>query len=101
MQTRIAASLLLLALASCAEPPRSDTQYGAVPSPQPVASVIGTPFLLALKIPVCTATLVITGPIAAGSELVPGDDDMNRILARQYLERQLSNNCGPPYVVGP
>jgi hypothetical protein len=101
MRTRIAACLMVVALSSCAEPPRSDTQFGAVPGPQPVVSAIGTPFLIAFRIPVCVATLLITGPIAAGSEMVPGDDDVNRIVARQYLNTNLNANCGPPYVVGP
>ena len=101
MRMRIAACLMSVALCSCAEPPRSDTQLGAVPGPQPLVAAIGTPFLIAFRIPVCAATLLITGPIAAGSEMVPGQDDINRIVARQYLNDNLSANCGPPYVVGP
>jgi hypothetical protein len=73
--------------------------YGMQPSPgnQTVASV-GTPFLLALKIPVCIASVAVAGPVAAVSALTP--DDEGREI-RSMLGAGVERNCGPPYTVSP
>jgi hypothetical protein len=64
-----------------------------------VVSVVGTPFLLAFKVPVCVGSLVLAGPIAGISMLTPPTPD--KIELRDDLERGTEENCGQPYVVTP
>jgi hypothetical protein len=75
---RVALAALALTLAGCVSPPPSDTA-ARPPRAQNVAlSVIGTPFLIAAKVPVCVAAATIAAPLAALSQLAgdyryPGD----------------------------
>jgi hypothetical protein len=95
---RIALALgLALGLAACAAAPSDDAAL-APPTPGDVAlEVIGTPFLLAFKLPVCVVSAAIAAPLAGIAELARTDmaGRMENSLA-DGLER----NCGPPYVVG-
>ena len=95
--------LLAIGLAGCATP--QDTQSGS----GTFVSLIGTPFLVAFKIPVCATTIAISGPIAGASALaqpsaeevtLAHDPDPRRQLQRA-LNDSLVENCGPPYVITP
>jgi hypothetical protein len=96
---RIQAASVLLAgmLAGCASSP-PQTGGGFV-------SAVGTPFLVAFKIPVCITTVALAGPLAGAAALLPNGE----LLADQYGKRQilhdldagLNENCGPPYVIAP
>lgn len=83
---------LLLCLSGCAEPP---------PPAQPVSavSVVGTPFLIAFKIPACVATLAIAGPAAALQQLAAPNEDRLQPDIRPALDAGIDENCGPPYWV--
>src|SRR5690349_3904938 len=83
-----------LLLAGCAEMP---------PPPPPASPVtaIGTPFLIAFKIPVCVATVVIAGPAAALQQLAAPNEDGLQPDIRPALDAGMSQNCGPPYEVVP
>jgi hypothetical protein len=83
-----------LFLAGCAEMP---------PPPPPASPVtaIGTPFLIALKIPVCVATVAIAGPAAALQQLAGPNEDGLQPDIRPALDAGMSQNCGPPYAVLP
>ncbi len=85
------ALVLALALVGCANPPP--------PSPGRTAlSVIGTPFLLAFKIPVCVVSAVMAAPLAGAAELA-GTSQADSL--EQSLGEGLERNCGPPYAVAP
>ena len=83
------AKLVLLAcvVAGCAATPPG--QSGA-------AAAVGTPFLIAFKIPVCAATIVLAAPLAGATGLAP-TEQAQRI--RYDLDEGLVQNCGPPYVL--
>lgn len=101
MQASALAALLLLPLAGCAGTADGYATPG-FPSPYAAAgetfvSVVGTPFLLAFKVPVCAASIAIAGPIAGVSALTAGGgQETRRILGEGLVE-----NCGPPYVLAP
>jgi hypothetical protein len=63
-------------------------------------SVIGTPFLIAFKIPVCLITAVVAAPLSGLSEL-PSTADTDGQDVRDQLENGLAHNCGPPWTVTP
>lgn len=92
----IALGVMMLSLAACtgASP--------AAPS-SPLASVVGTPWLIAFKVPVCAASLALAGPLIAGRTLAVQGPDANLAEAGigRDLDRGLDQNCGPPYGVGP
>lgn len=93
---RLASLVLVLFVAGCAAPPPP-------PEAEPVSpvSVIGTPFLIAFKVPVCAVTLAMAGPIAAMQQLaVPKEGDLSTDF-RPELNAGIVSNCGPPYVVLP
>jgi hypothetical protein len=93
------ATLLSLALAGCVAPP-PNSAAGPPPSPGQVAlSVIGTPFLIAFKLPVCLVAGAIAAPIAAASQLSGGYYQGTRI--NDELADGLAYDCGPPYVLTP
>jgi|ERR1700691_1254193 hypothetical protein len=97
MQRKALLGLMILALAGCAGTATS-------PPPQPsFVGIVGTPWLIALKIPVCTATILMAGPVAAVATLSnPGlDGNLAASDTRYDLDRGLNENCGPPYVVTP
>jgi hypothetical protein len=86
--------ILALSVSGCA---------ASAPPPEPGAvavSAIGTPFLLAFKIPLCAATVALAGPIAGITGLVPPDDPHARDLRRD-LNDGVAQNCGPPYALSP
>lgn len=80
-----------LLLTGCAEPP--------LPPPVSVVSAIGTPFLIAFKVPACLATLAIAGPAAAVQQLAAPNEDGLQPDIRPALDAGIGQNCGPPYVV--
>ena len=59
-------------------------------------SIVGTPLLVALKIPFCAASIAIAAPLAGAAALTPDGRD-----TEQALGAGLASNCGPPYVVNP
>jgi hypothetical protein len=73
------------------------------PPPQSVStiSVVGTPFLIALKIPACVATVAISGPAAALQQLAAPNEDGLQPDIRPALDAGMVQNCGPPYYVLP
>jgi hypothetical protein len=90
--------LLVALLGACSSPPSPPADASA---PQPsassvVLSILGTPFLIAAKIPVCTVTLVIAAPAAGISETVESGAQARRVLADG-----VASNCGPPYILTP
>ena len=95
MQLKHLAAALSLSLAACSNgPPVDDGAAGAV------VSTIGTPFLLAFKIPLCAATLALAGPSAGALELTGYERPTNLELRRE-LDDGVRRNCGVPYVVTP
>jgi hypothetical protein len=95
---RIQAAAILLAgmAAGCASSPPAGGGF---------VSAVGTPFLVAFKIPACITTIALAGPLAGAAALIPeneplgGDGDRREIL--HDLDAGLNQNCGPPYVVVP
>lgn len=86
--------MALLFLAGCASPPPAE--------PISPVSVVGTPFLVALKVPVCVATVAIAGPAAALQQLAAPNEDGLQPDIRLALDDGINANCGPPpYVVAP
>jgi hypothetical protein len=65
------------------------------------SSVVGTPFLVALKVPVCAATLAIAGPASALQQLAAPTEDGLQPDIRPALDAGVDENCGPPYLVEP
>ncbi len=57
-QARSRAFILLLLLSGCAASRPEDGRVGFV-------SAVGTPLYIALKVPLCAATLIAAGPLAA------------------------------------
>jgi hypothetical protein len=89
---KIAPALVLaLALCGCASAPPQSPGSTAL-------SVIGTPFLLAFKIPVCIVSAALAAPLAGAAELARTNQAYG---IEQSLGDGLEDNCGPPYVVGP
>ncbi len=103
MRRLLGLGLVVVALAACAgaPDPAPATQSTAPPvSGVSVVSVIGTPFLIIFKIPVCILTLVVAGPVAGISEL-SDPDTAGGADVRRGLSDGIATNCGPPYVVSP
>lgn len=98
MQQKLLAILAPLLLAACATPPNSpDAAASASPSAESVVTaIIGTPLLIALKIPICAATLPVVAVGAGMSAPVERGEEARRVLADG-----LAQNCGPPYAVMP
>jgi|SRR5687767_2306320 hypothetical protein len=91
--------LFLSCLAGCA------SQGGGAPQPQPTTSadpadtflaVIGTPFLWAVKIPVCVVSAVIAAPIAGAASVATNGQETTRAL-----RDGVKQNCGPPWAFEP
>lgn len=80
----------------------SDGPAATAPSAEStVLSAIGTPFLIAFKIPLCVATVLVAGPASGATAVIPPEDNREQGIARQVLADGLKDNCGPPYVVSP
>ena len=95
MANKIAGLVVMLALVGCASGPEASRQ-GAT-----FISVVGTPFLIALKIPACAGSIVIAAPLAAASQLAASSALIDESGLRRDLDDGLIHNCGPPYVVSP
>lgn len=116
--TRVGLGLVAALLTGCAAAPESapGTAGSAAATPatsppeasaatQPAAgpsflSIVGTPFLIAFKIPLCIITIAVAAPLAGLSEL-PGTADTEGRDMRRQLEIGINQNCGPPFVVTP
>jgi hypothetical protein len=57
-------------------------------------AIVGTPFVFAFRVVVCTATAVMAGPTAGLLAL-----SEERELGLAYVRDGLAQNCGPPYAV--
>ena len=86
------------ALGGCAATPSNNGNQ--VTGGTVALAAVGTPFLIAAKIPLCAITLVTAGPVGATAELVPPDDTLGADV-RQGLADSIDENCGPPYIVQP
>lgn len=95
MRSRIRAAFLVLALGGCAGAAPGSGAGGAA------VSAVGTPFLLAFKIPACVMTVAIAGPIAGLSTLAAPSPNIAEADPRQELGDDVAHNCGPPYIVAP
>jgi hypothetical protein len=95
MLTRFLVAGLALWLAGCAS---ADTEASTSTSSagDTFISIVGTPFLIAFKIPVCAASIAIAAPIAGAAALTPESRETQRALGAG-----LASNCGPPYVLSP
>ena len=98
MRTKQWPILVAALLGACSSPPAPPADPSAAqPSASSVVlSALATPFLIAFKIPVCTATLVIAAPAAGMSETVESG-----AIARRVLADGVQSNCGPPYLLTP
>ncbi len=98
MRRIVLAALAVSALGGCAAQPGdtgTPTSGGAA-----VLTAIGTPFLIAFKLPLCAATIAAAGPLGATATLVPPEDTLGQEV-RQGLADSIDENCGPPYAVTP
>ena len=68
-------------------------------SHQQAIDVVGTPFYVALKIPVCAATVVIAAPLAAIAGLADPSPNAAEGDPKSDLDHGIRRNCGPPYVL--
>jgi hypothetical protein len=95
--------LLTIGIAGCATPQYPQSGSGGF------VSAVGTPFLIAFKIPVCVTSIAIGGPIAAASQLAqPGAEEITlahnpdpELQLRRDINDGLIANCGPPYIISP
>jgi hypothetical protein len=100
MSIKHVAAALAVTLAACAPTPTGESpKIGAV-------GVIGTPFLVAFKIPLCAATVALAGPVTAVAQIAsaPTSDNFSSSYDHAViggLEQSIEDNCGPPYVVTP
>lgn len=73
-----------------------------VPSPPPgggaVVSAVGTPALIALKVPLCVATIAVAAPGVAIASLSTNSDGVDE---QRYFAWGVESNCGPPWAVTP
>jgi hypothetical protein len=105
MMTRSLVLCSIGLLSACAAP--ADDRIVTLTGPAPVGhptggdvavSVVGTPALVALKVPLCAATIAIAAPASAIAGLSPTIDGREE---QQYLAWGVDRNCGPPWVVAP
>ena len=93
MRSNVAATLVTLALSGCT---------GSSEAPEATfISVVGTPFLIALKIPTCVVSIAIAAPLAGASQLAESSPVIDPPSLRRDLNDGLIHNCGPPYAVSP
>jgi hypothetical protein len=89
------------ASAAAGAPPATEAAAPARPAAGPsFLSIVGTPFLIAFKIPVCAATIAVSAPLAGLSALTSNAETEGRDMRRQ-LAYGINENCGPPWVVAP
>lgn len=77
------------------------TQSTAPENAHTFVSVVGTPFLLAFKIPICAATVALAAPGAALSALAKPSPNTAQPPLRPTLDEGVDDNCGPPYFLQP
>lgn len=99
MRKQLVLTLLVLIVGAC-------SNSGATPQPSQATfvTVVGTPFLVAAKIPLCVSTIALAGPLAGVAALAPNNGpDRNYAEAPVLpeLNNALDQNCGPPYIVQP
>lgn len=70
----------------------------ATPAGRATVAAVGTPFLMAFKVPVCVATVAVAGPLAGLFALT---DPPPARAGERRLAEGVSKNCGPPYTVRP
>jgi hypothetical protein len=95
--------LLTIGLAGCSTPQGPQGGSGGF------VSAVGTPFLIAMKIPVCVTSIAIGGPIAGASALTqPTAEEITLyhnpdppLQLRRDINDSLIANCGPPYIIAP
>jgi len=92
---RLLIACVLGVAAACAGNPSDPRPEGIA------ASVVGTPFLMAFKIPACVVTLAAAGPAGAAAEMTSADPSDRAVTLRQALDDGIRQNCGPPYVIAP
>src|SRR5215469_3872612 len=96
MRARFVLSLMLAAaLTSCASTWHDPDAQSSGSSGNTFLAVVGTPFLIAFKIPVCVASVVVAAPLAGVAALSP---DENSRQTQQALGNGVAQNCGPPWV---
>jgi hypothetical protein len=99
---RIAFVVLLLSwLTACASHGGGTQQSPPLPrtSADPAdtfLAVIGTPFLWAVKVPVCVVSAVIAAPIAGAASMATNGQETTRAL-----RDGVKQNCGPPWAFEP
>ena len=106
MRNHLLTALLVAFVAGCAGDPSGDTAQSAADGSRgpgtsyghAVVAVLGTPFYVALKAPVCLVSIAIAAPLAGVSGLAEGR--MGRSVIRR-LGEGVGTNCGPPYVLTP
>jgi hypothetical protein len=100
MKRIVLVALTLSWLAGCAS-----QGGGAQQSPPPTSSadpadtflaVIGTPFLWAVKIPVCLVSAVVGAPIAGAASVSTNGQETTRAV-----RDGIKQNCGPPWAFEP
>jgi hypothetical protein len=95
---RIVPTLLLAGMVgACAAAPGNEAQSDAG---GPLLAAVGTPFLIAFKVPVCVLTLAVAGPVAAANELGEDDNSLGQEV-HAGLADGIDQNCGPPYAISP
>ncbi len=92
MWGKAGAIVLVAALTAC-----TTAQGPPPPANLGPASVLGTPFLIAFKIPFCAATVVLAAPLAGATGLTPAVEAGE---IRRDLDVGVVQNCGPPYALG-
>jgi len=98
MRNELLIALLALSLSGCAASPPATTIADSPAKSDDFVSIVGTPFLLVLKVPACLASAVLSGPIVGASILL--DNDQGR--EAKYMAREtIKQTCGPPYVASP
>lgn len=94
MQVRLLLMAAVLTVSACATSEN--------PSPREnVADAVGTPFYIALKMPVCVATVALAAPWAAVAGLSEPPSYAADNDPRPALDHGIRRNCGPPYVLAP
>lgn len=91
----ITAASIVVSLAACT------TQSTPTESAHTFVSIVGTPFLLAFKIPICAATVAIAAPTAALSSIADPSPNIAQSRLEPALDDGVARNCGPPYALIP
>ena len=98
MRNKLFAILMALPLGACVSPTGAPNDAANAPSDpaSAFAALIGTPFVIAFKIPICAATLpVVAVGMGMSAPAERGEE------ARRVLTDGLAQNCGPPYGILP